>query len=78
MKIIKVESCDNCPLLEVYCNHCVATGIAIKDTSIIPDWCPLLDTKDIVEKHPLTSGYATDARYVWPERWKEIEEIEDK
>lgn len=61
MKIIKVESCDECPRLirvrdtlgTIYCGVAAQDNLFpdIEDSSTIPDWCPLDDAKEADHDH---------------------------
>ena len=51
MKIIKVNTCNNCPYIRWdwkgdYCNK--KNDKKIKDIDTIPSWCPLEDYKEVV------------------------------
>lgn len=57
MKIIKVESCDSCPYIgrgQVFKCGLMA-GMIVENYRVIPQWCPLEDTVDMIPVYALES-----------------------
>lgn len=66
------KKCDSCIYVSTFCSFCGINCRDIKDTSVKPDWCPLMDLPEKDNFDDLYDEYYTGYHDGWNDCLREI------